>query len=173
MDEKLSITKTKSQEIPSLLYSASKSDLENLNSSPVLSKVASGRIRLNSSTSVQSSEFESRAISFLKGISTGSPTISRKTSNQEPLSLVPCNQSVATSLPITSEEVLELKKVQAWVVASGAIKKSYSHCLFEVNPMAKAYGETIRLHLNPGKLSTHLKYKANLEFSNRSPGNGP
>ena len=165
MEKECSLIKTKSHEIQFINF-LSPSDQESLNSSP---KLSCARNSLNLPVSLQHSEFESRALSFLKGISTASPHLLHTKSNHESLALVHCTQSAVPLLPITSEEVHELNKVQAWIVTSGAIKKSYSHCLLSSNYYSKAHWEPIRLHIYPGKIPNHKKHQKNLEFNSRYP----
>lgn len=58
--------------------------------------------------------FKDRAISFLKGISTGSPVIAgRSTSVPEPLMLVPSDTNPYPGFTRNQEEDLEIGKVQA------------------------------------------------------------
>lgn len=109
--------------------------------------------------------YKSRAISFLKAISTGSPVIvARSGPAIEPLHLVPCEGNNHLKIERTQEEDIQLGRIQAWIT-SGVIKKSYKHCL-EWNFSMPADRPWIDLNAYPGRLvPSHQKEKLNEEFS--------
>ena len=109
--------------------------------------------------------FKNRAISFLKGISTGSPVIiARSGPSVEPLHLIPCEGTTHLKIERTQEEDIQIGRVQAWIT-SGVIKKSYKHCL-ECNFTMPVDRPWIDLNEYPGRLVPgQLKDSLNEEFS--------
>ena len=113
--------------------------------------------------------FRDRAISFLKGIKTGSPELSSKTIGiPEPLQLVPSDTNLNPVIMRNQEEDLEICKVQAWVT-SGVIKKSYQHCILEefVPCTERSW---INLNEYPGRIiPSPIKDEMNNEFKQSYP----
>ncbi|OMJ84310.1 hypothetical protein SteCoe_14594 [Stentor coeruleus] len=107
--------------------------------------------------------FKSRAVSFLKNITTGSPTILAKNhSSPEPLQLIPCEGDL--NIERNLEEDYEIGKVQAWVT-SGGIKKSYMHCLSISEFIASTERPWINLNEYPGRIvPSPIKDQINEEF---------
>lgn len=112
--------------------------------------------------------FKSRAVSFLKNITTGSPTILAKNhSSPEPLQLVPCEGDL--NIERNLEEDYEIGKVQAWVTSAG-IKKSYMHCLFISEFTASVERPWINLNEYPGRIvPSPIKDQINEEFQLSHP----
>lgn len=113
--------------------------------------------------------YKSRAISFLKGISTGSPVIvARSGPAIETLHLVPCDGNNHLKIERTQEEDIQIGRIQAWIT-SGVIKKSYQHCLDWKFSMP-ADRPWIDLNIYPGRLVPgQHKEKLNEEFSQSHP----
>jgi hypothetical protein len=117
-------------------------------------------------TRSNSEDFKSRAISFLKSITTGSPVIiPRNQPSPEPLLLIPCETTPHLGIKRTEEEDIQIGKVQAWIT-SGVIKKSYKHCLIctcQKNPLRPF----INLNEYPGRIiPSPIKQGMNEEFFN-------
>ena len=115
--------------------------------------------------------FANRALSFLKGIHTGSPVISAKPSPMpEPLQLVPSDINTKPNIVRNQEEDIEIFKVQTWVT-SGVIKKSYSHCINASDILALGAGRTvINLTEYPGRMiPSPIKDQLNEEFRRNNP----
>lgn len=163
MTEKLTITKTKSQELPQIQGRPSLENPVSIVSSPT-------RSRLKSEAVVKSSEFQSRALSFLKSISTGSPNLTRGLSAPDQLSLIPSSQIKVPIQPIAPGEILEINQIQAWVVSSGSIKKSYMHCIRPLESFPYQLNSLINLNNYPDKfISSSIKSQMNADFANDYP----
>lgn len=108
--------------------------------------------------------FKSRAISFLKSITTSPVIIPRNQPSPEPLLLVPCETSLQLGIERTSEEDIQIGKVQAWIT-SGIIKKSYKHCL-TCSIILNSDRPHINLNEYPGRIiPSPIKQSMNEEFS--------
>ena len=163
MNDKLTITKTKSQELPQIQGRSSLELPVSIASSPT-------RNRFRSEAIVKSSEFQSRALSFLKSISTGSPNLTRGLSSPEQLALVPSSQIKVPIQPIAQGEVFEINQIQAWIVSSGSIKKSYNHCIRPLEAFPNQFSLIICLNNYPDKfISSSIKSQMNTDFANDYP----
>ena len=108
--------------------------------------------------------FKSRAISFLKSITTSPVIIPRNQPSPEPLLLIPCETTPQLGIERTSEEDIQIGKVQAWIT-SGIIKKSYKHCL-ACSIIPKSNRPIINLNEYPGRIiPSPIKQSMNEEFS--------
>lgn len=108
-------------------------------------------------------EFKNRALSFLKGINTGSVSMPNKLV-PEALQFVTNDLDLPPVCIRNSEESVELLKVQVWVT-QGIIKKSYQHCLQSIENVPCPDRPWINFNEYPGKvIPSPIKDQMNIEF---------
>lgn len=112
--------------------------------------------------------FKAKAVTFLKGISTGSPILLSKACDcSKSLLLIPCEEDLGIAR--NQEEDLEIGKVQAWMT-SGIIKKSYGHCLCIKGFLASIERPWINLNEYPGRIvPSPIKDQINEDFQLAHP----